>query len=536
VETVANLAQHAALVAGLRDPAAWPHATADIEAIETHISTVLLAGEFAYKIKKPVNLGFADFSTLALRRRYCEEEIRLNRRAAPDLYLDVVAITGTLERPRIGGGAADPILDYAVRMRRFADGARLDRVARAGRLTPAHIDRLAAAIAALHGRCEPAPPGSDYGTPAEIGRWATENLATLAAGDAGPAQAAIRRLQQWTARELQRRSPSMAARRAGGHVRECHGDLHLGNLVLIDGNPLPFDCIEFNDRLRFIDVINDVAFTFMDLVDHGLPALAWRLMDAYLQLTGDYAGLAVLRFYAVYRALVRAKIAGIRLGQPGTPQAEQAEDRAAAARYVEVAGQLAEAGAARLILMCGVSGSGKSTVAQALLQRLGAIRVRSDLERKRLAGVDPGVRLPEAVGAGLYGADATRSTYGRLAELAQAILAADTTAIVDATFLQRAQRDAFRRLAAQAAVPCSIVACEAPPALLRARVAQRLQQRSDPSDASLEVLEHQLAAFETLTPQELACTIRVGTDTDAEGLDRRVAQAAEALRAGPSAG
>ena len=535
METVASLAQHAALIAGLRRQAAFPHPADRIEAIETHISTVVLAGEFAYKIKKPVDLGFADFSTLALRRRYCEEEIRLNRRAAPALYLDVVAITGTLKQPHVGGGEGSGVLEYAVRMRRFPGEARLDRVARAGALTAAHIDRLAAEIAALHARCEPAPPGSDYGTPAEIERWAMENLAALGEGGAAAARPAVGRLRQWTALELQRRCAAMAERRADGHVRECHGDLHLGNLVLIDGTPLPFDCIEFNDRLRFIDVINDVAFTFMDLVDHGLPALGWRLMDAYLQHTGDYGGLAVLRFYAVYRALVRAKIARIRLGQPGTPAAEQAEDRTAEARYIEVAGQLSDAGAPRLILMCGVAGSGKSTVAQGLLERLGAIRVRSDVERKRLAGAVGAHRI-EPVGAGLYRADATRGTYQRLAELARAILQADTSAIVDATFLLREQRDTFRQLAERQGVACAIVACEAPPAVLRARVAQRLQQRSDPSDASIEVLEHQLASFDPLTPEELACTIRVDSDTDLEGLDRRVAQAVEALRAGPTPG
>ena len=535
MQPVAPLARHAALIAGLRSQAAFPHPADRIETIETHISTVVLAGAFAYKIKKPVDLGFADFSTLALRRRYCEEEIRLNRRAAPALYLDVVAITGTLKHPRIGGGAGSRVLEYAVRMRRFPSDARLDRVARAGALTPTHIDRLAAEIAALHASCEPAPPGSDYGTPEEIERWAAENLTALGEAVNGPARAAVGRLQQWTALELQRRRATMTGRRADGHVRECHGDLHLGNLVLIDGTPLPFDCIEFNERLRFIDVINDVAFTFMDLADHGLPALGWRLMDAYLQHTGDYGGLAVLRFYAVYRALVRAKIARIRLGQPGTPPAEQAEDRAAEARYIEVASQLGDAGAARLILMCGVAGSGKSTVAQGLLERIGAIRVRSDVERKRLAGAGAAHQI-EPVGAGLYRADATRATYERLAELAHAILQADTTAIVDATFLLREQRDTFRQLAGRHGVACAIVACEAPTAVLRSRVAQRLQRRSDPSDATIEVLEHQLATFEAFTDEELTRTLRVDTDTGAESLDGRVAQALEALRAGSAPG
>jgi hypothetical protein len=530
LDTVESLAHHATLVAGLRRAAAFAHAADNLEVVETHISSVILAGPFAYKVKKPVNLGFVDFSTLALRQRFCERELRLNRRTAPDLYLDVVPITGTLHDPRIGAGHGAPVLEYAVQMRRFPDDARLDRVARSGGLTRAHVDRLAAVIGDFHARCERAPQDSDYGSPQEIRRWTLDNLDGLRVGAvAGADRDRVEALRGWSLRELQRRAPDLAARCADGHVRECHGDLHLGNLVLIGDAPLPFDCIEFNDRLRFIDVINDIAFTFMDLVEHGLGALAWRLLDAYLQRSGDYPGLALLRHYAVYRALIRAKIAQIRLQQPGTPASEQAEDVAAIGRYLSVAEQLAQAGPARLILMCGLAGSGKTTVAQWLLERLGAIRVRSDVERKRLAGLDPAARRVQAVGAGLYQTEATARTYERLADAARAILASDLPAIVDATLLQQGLRQAFRELAAQARVPCSIVVCEAPLPVLRARVARRLAQASDPSDATVEVLEHQVGAFEPLTAEELGCTIRIDTDADPDSLERRVAQVAAEL-------
>ncbi|HEX4585619.1 MAG TPA: AAA family ATPase [Burkholderiaceae bacterium] len=528
MEPIESLAQHQTLVAGLRGPGAFPHPAGNQETIETHISTVVLAGEFAYKIKKPVNLGFVDFSSLALRHHFCQEEIRLNRRSAPDLYLDVAPITGTLQHPRVNASSDAPILDYAVRMRRFPDEARLDRVARRGRLRPDHIDRLALAISELHAHCERAPLEHGYGAPEEIRCWAFENLAALGAATM---REAIESLQAWTAHELQLHAADLAERQMDGHIRECHGDLHLGNLVLIGEAPLPFDCVEFNNRLRFIDVISDIAFTFMDLVEHDLTPLAWRLIDVYLQHTGDYRGLAVLRFYAVYRALVRAKIAQIRLHQPDTPDAEQHQDRAAAARYIEVAGRLATAGSPRLILTCGLAGSGKTTVAQVLLERLGAIRVRSDVERRRLFGVDPADHRPDAVASGLYRADATRRTYERLAEVAGAILQAGIPAIVDATFLERAQREALRDVAAQAAVPFSIVACEASLATLRDRITRRLRQRSDPSDATPQVLEHQVETFEPLTAQERAFTIRIDTDIDQEGLERRAAQAAEALSA-----
>jgi len=533
VETVESLGNHAVLIAGLRDPASFPHPTGAVEVIETHISSVVLAGDFAYKVKKPVNLGFADFTTLTLRHHFCEEEIRLNRRGAPDLYLEVVPITGTRRHPRIGAGRSGEILEYAVRMRRFPSDARLDQVALSGRLTGDHIDRLAATIGAFHARCDRAPPNSDYGTPADVRRWMVENLGALHEGVApGPMRDRIERLRAWTTRELERRAAVVAARRADGHVRECHGDLHLGNLVLIGDAPVPFDCIDFNDRLRFIDVINDVAFTFMDLVEHDLPDLAWRFIDAYLQHTGDYQGLAVLRLYAVYRALVRAKIAQIRLQQPDTPATERPEDRAAVARYLSVASQLAETDGRRLILTCGVAGAGKTTVAQRLLERLGAIRIRSDVERKRLAGVDPKGHRLEAVGAGLYGPEATRRTYERLAETARAILAADLSAVVDATFLRRDDRQAFLDLASEAGVPVTVVLCEAPPSVLRARIARRLEEQSDPSDATLEVLEHQLGAFEPLTAQEQVFTIKIDTDTEPDSLGHRVAEVADALRPG----
>ncbi len=516
MEAVASLVQHAALVAALREPAAYAHPVDTVELIETHISSVLLAGEFAYKLKKPVNLGFADFSSLARRQRFCDEEIRLNRRGAPQLYLDVVPIRGPLEHPCVGDHRAHGApIDYAVRMRRFGSQARLDQVARAGRLTPIHIDRLAANIAALHAQCERAPSGSDYGTLPDIRRWVLDNIASLQAECVTSALLpSIEQLREWTARELHRRGASLAARREAGWVRECHGDLHLGNLVLLNDAPVPFDCIEFNDALRTIDVMNDIAFTFMDLIEHDLAPFAWRFLSAYLEHTGDFEGLAVLPFYAVYRALVRAKIAQIRAAQPGTPQAERDDDRAALERYIRAGVSLAEPGAPQLVLTCGLAGSGKTTVAQFMLETLGAVRVRSDVERKRLFALPAQAHRPAQVGAGLYDADATQRTYERLAAAAARILGAGMPAIVDASFLQHRHRQAFHDLARAAGVPFSIVACQAPLATLRARITQRQALQTDASDATLEVLEHQRAAFEALTPDELAVTRHVDTGGD----------------------
>jgi len=310
-------------------------------------------------------------------------------------------------------------------------------------------------------------------------------------------------------------------------VRECHGDLHLGNIALIDGVPTPFDGIEFNEALRWIDVMSEIAFLVMDLHDRRLPRLAYRFLSAYLEDTGDYAGLAVLRFYLVYRALVRAKVACIRVHQQGLP----AEDRRRAEReyleYLRLGRGLALEPRRALIIMHGLSGSGKTTVAQYLLETRGAVRIRSDVERKRLAGFEAGARTGSALGAGIYAAGLTARTYERLANLSRAILAAGYPAIVDATFLARAQREAFAALARDMELPFAIAACEAPEAVLRERVASRERGATDASEAGLNVLEHQLATWEPLSDAERRNCVAFDSREDP-----RVASAALAQRLG----
>ena len=526
---------HTALVAALRHPAAYPHRVDAVEVLETHISSVLLAGEYAYKLKKPVDLGFVDFSLLARRRHFCEEEIRLNRRTAPTLYLDVVPIarshTGAL---RVGGDGT--VIDYAVRMRRFARDARLDQMAKLDTLDAALIDQLAEAIAAFHARCGCAPSDRTFGAPDEIHRWTRDNLRELQRLTPDPIQRQrIDHLARWTETEFERRAAVFVERRAAGYVRECHGDLHLGNVVLIEGRPVPFDCIEFNPQLRFIDVMSDVAFAWMDLIDHGLPRLAWRFLNGYLEATGDYAGLATLRFYAVYRALVRAKVALIRRGQPGTAATEREIEEQACARYLAVAENLTQRSPRRMVLTCGVTGSGKTTISQHLLELLGAVRVRSDIERKRLAGIAATDHRHIGIDAGVYDATTTRRTYEQLTRAATGIIDAGFPAIVDATFLHRADRRMFRALAERLDARLTIVVCEAATETLRARVASRAQHGTDASDATLEVLAHQLGAFETPADDEMEIMQSIDTDTDPRSLSARCAELAARLRSEGSA-
>jgi aminoglycoside phosphotransferase family enzyme/predicted kinase len=515
---------HEQLITGLLRCEAYSERVDRVERLDTHISTVLLAGAYAYKIKKPVNLGFLDFSTREQRLHCCIEELRLNRRTAPQIYLDVVAVVGSRSAPRIGmadAAEADGVaLEYAVRMRRFDNASILDRLAQSQRLTPEHIDRLAAAVASFHRRAERAPAG--YGTPAAVARWTDENFVSMR----GHAQSAADRgrldaLAQWSAAEHRAQKPRIAARLDGGFVRECHGDLHLGNIVLLDGEPVPFDAIEFNAELRLIDVVSDIAFTFMDLLDHGLPRLAWRFVSAYFERSGDYDGLALLRFYSVYRALVRAKVALIHLRQPQLPQQVRLREHTSFEHYLALAERLRRPGAPLLIVMTGLSGAGKSTVAQALAERVGGVRIRSDVERKRLYGLAPESKSDGSI----YTTEATARTYARLADAARAVAAARVPAIVDAAFLKREERRQFRALAGALGVRHALVACEAPPDVLRARVAGR-PLGADPSEAGVEVLERQFGWREPLDAEERSDATVIDTATDA-----RQCQGYEALAA-----
>ena len=485
------------LIAGLLRPEAYPHAAPAPRLIETHISWVILAGDYAYKLKKPVDFGFLDFSSLDKRRYCCEEEIRLNGRLAPDIYLEVVPVTGSLDAPRIAGDGA--VLEWAVKMRAFPADATLDREAV---ITPAQIDAIAERIAAFHGEIAVAPEDADYGQPAQVMAPVEANFTQLreflpAFADAAPTVAKqLDALRAWTRAEETRLAMHFAARRATGFIRECHGDLHLGNIAWVDQAPLIFDGIEFNPALRYIDVVSEIAFLAMDLTHRGLEPLAWRFIDRYLQHTGDYAGLAALRYYQVYRALVRAKVAGLRASQAGVGLGE-------CRGYLDLAAHLARPRAAALLLMHGVSGSGKTWLSQHLLQALGAIRLRSDVERKRLFGLGP-LEDSGAVAGGIYTREAGESTLRRLLECTRGLLVQGFPVIVDATFIRRDWREPFTRLAHELALPWRIVAVEAPPHVLRERVERRQASGGDASEAGLDVLASQLRAVEPFTAEEQA--------------------------------
>ena len=450
------------------------------EVIETHISWVLLLPQFAYKIKKPVRLAFLDYSTPQLRRHFCEEEVRLNRRFAPALYLGVSRVTGTLSQPALDG--AGPVLDYAVRMRRFPDGSLFSERAAAGTLGEADIDRLAQMLGASHAS---APPTREAAGAVALSRRALQALQGCAAVLPQEERSVLR---DWIAAAGGEVDALWQVRRTAGHARECHGDLHLANLVEVAGEVAAFDCIEFDAGLRCIDVVEDVAFTQMDLAARGLPALAARFINAWLERTGEYDGLPGLRLCLVYRALVRA-MAEHRRGAAG-----------AAGNYAAQALAWSRAPAPRLAITHGLPGSGKTWRSQRWLEAQGGIRLRSDVERKRLFGLEA---LAGSHGRGLaiYTGDATQRTYARLFTLARLTLQAGWPVVLDAAFLREDERAQAQALATALGVPFSILGCEAPLDVLRQRLAAR---QGDASEADGSVLEKLRATAQPLRPDECA--------------------------------
>ncbi|WP_166269788.1 AAA family ATPase [Marinobacter caseinilyticus] len=510
------------LIQALQNPALYDHPVTDFQVHETHISWVILTGPYAYKIKKPMDFGFLDFSTLTRRKHFCEEELRLNSRLADKLYLDVVPITGTPDAPQLNGGG-EPF-EYAIRMRQFDQSDLLDRRQEEGRLTPELLTSLARQAAEFHSKLPSVADDKPLGTPQAVYAAMQENFDQIRPLlDETALLAQVDRLEDWTRCTFDRLNDLINHRRKNGYVRECHGDLHLANITVYEGEVTVFDCIEFNEPFRWIDVINDFAFLLMDLESRREHALASRALNTYLEFSGDFAGVPLLPLYKAYRAMVRAKISLFMLGNPSLSDAEKAGLKQRYQDYANLAESYGNIPNHFLLATTGLSGSGKTVVSSALSYQLGLVRLRSDVERKRLFGLAPLDSSKSGLNDNIYTDEATRKTYAHLAQRSAELLMAGVPVIVDAANLKHDERDLLEQVAESQGVPFALVDCEAPEALRRKWVSART---ADASEADVTLLDQQKGWLEPLTDREKTHTIHVHTEQDhvAEALADRIRQ------------
>lgn len=463
----------------------YPHAASTPQLLQTHISWVILTGPFAYKVKKPVDLGFVDFATLARRRHFCEQELALNRRLSPELYLDVLPIARQDGRYRLG--ATEHVVEYCIKMVQFDQADLLDCRLATDSFDPSWMDTLALSIADFHAQADAGPEIAAYGDVQFVRDHILANL-EVAEHHLGTAisQPQLAHIRSFCIETLKQKSVHLATRQARGFIRACHGDLHLRNITLFNGKPCVFDCIEFNDEYRMIDTISDVAFLVMDCDARCRSDLGMRFLSRYLEHTADYASLELLPVYLTYRAGVRGKVACLLADE--LQQDAASEQMLEARRYFSLAERYTQPTAPSLVIVGGLSGSGKSHLALIGAGAMPAVVIRSDATRKRLAGSHPDKPL--------YGAEMSRLTYDAMFAAAEETLMAGFSAILDATFLRRRDRDRARDLARRLHTPCRVIWLDIPDDTLRERVAARSTQATDISDADVGVLDLQLAEYE----------------------------------------
>jgi len=503
------------LIQTLQNPDLYPHAVDGFSTLQTHISWVILTGQYVYKIKKPVDLVFLNFTELEQRKGFCEAELRLNKRLAPDTYLDVLPIYGSEDNPSFEPNGE--VIEYAIKMLEFPQENRFDNLLTAGKLTEDLIDQVANQLAEFHQKIPVVAADSDLGTSTQVHEPVVQNFDQTKPMLTDDKQLqTLAELKVWAEDEYERIKPYLNERKTQNHIRECHGDVHLGNITLIDNKPVIFDCIEFNEPFRWTDVMADVGFMLMDLYDKKCDVFAHSFLNSYLQTSDDYHGLFILPYYIAYRAMVRAKVSLFRLGPPDVSGEEQAQIRAQYQSCIDVANHCRVRPKAKLILTRGLSGSGKSTIAHALMEKLGCIHLRSDIERKKLVGLEAQAQTESPLYQGIYSPELTKKTYQQLLTHADTCLQAGYSALVDATFLTQQERDDFAKLAQQRGVELSILDCQASEETLQKRVQDKTLDTSDPSEARLDILAAQIKAQEPLTSDEQTNAIVIHTDEECD--------------------
>lgn len=467
------------LIQQMLQPRFYPHAvTEPIQLIQTHVSYVLLTGPFAYKLKKPVNFGFLDFSTLEKRQHFCQEELRLNQRGAAALYLSVLPITEQEGQFQLEGSGVP--VEYAVKMQQFPQEGLLLSVFERGELTEAMLEELGRTVAQFHRQSVTNDYIQGFGSVERVREAIDDNYQHTEKYIGGPqTQTQYQATRHYTDTFFQERQALFEQRMEQHRIRECHGDLHLRNMCLWQGELLLFDCIEFNEPFRFIDVMSDVAFTVMDLEARQRPDLGNAFLNTYVEATGDWEGLQVLPVYLSRQAYVRAKVTSFLLDDPAIPAAEQQAAAQTAAHYYRLAWEYTQPRQGQVMMMSGLSGSGKSTTARSLARQLKAIHLRSDAIRKHLGGIG----LYDRGDGSLYTPEMTQKTYQRLLELGLMLANQGFSVILDAKYDRQALRAAVINQCQQQALPFTILACVAPPDVLQARLHQRTGDIADATAA-----------------------------------------------------
>ena len=501
-----NQTRQSELIASLLKPEVYPHPVESLELIETHISWVILTGDYAYKIKKSLKLDFLDFSTLRQRQHFCEEELRLNRRLAPQLYLEVVPICGSAMSPQIGGeGRA---LEYALKMHQFRQSAQLDRQLEAGLLSENDMRDLAATIAAYHRDAVALDFEGEENAVRQVREPQLDNFPPI---NSVTDLITARHIKTWTERSLSELEQTLVQRHTHGFVRECHGDLHLKNLVRLPSGIVAFDCVEFDAALRNIDVISDLAFLAMDLVAYARQDLAAVLVNRYLECTGDYSGMSVFGLYFVYHCMIRAKVAAVRYGEESEAAARE-RDSAQLKHYLGVAIRWIRRPQPIAIGMHGFAGSGKTWLSALLMSEMPAIRVRSDIERKRQLGLAETARTESGPGSGAYTTHARTEIYEVMMEIIDRLIDARFSVIADASFLMRKHRELLAALAKRKGIALVWIDASASNDELLRRLKFRNAIHDDASEAGPEVLEYQYGNADLFTNAELEHTVFVRTD------------------------
>jgi aminoglycoside phosphotransferase family enzyme/predicted kinase len=486
-----------ALIQQMLQPGFYPHPVKEpIQLSQTHVSYVLLTGDYAYKLKKPVNFGFLDFSTLEKRQHFCQEELRLNRRGAAELYLEVLPITLEGEKYQLGG-MVEPV-EYVVKMREFPQETLLSNLFETGKLNEAHLEELGRVVAQYHAKTETNDYIRSFGEVAQVRAAFDENYEQTEKYIGGSqTQQQFDETKAYTNEFFAERAELFHKRIQNNYIRECHGDLHLRNICLWQDKILLFDCIEFNEPFRFVDVMFDIAYAVMDLEAQERPDLSNAYLNTYLEQTGDWEGLEVLPIYLNRQSYVRAKVTSFLLDDPGVPAAVKEEAAKTAAKYYKLAWQYTQPKQGRLILMSGLSGSGKSTTAKYLARQFNAIHIRSDAVRKHLGGIP----LSERGGDDLYTPEMTQKTYTRLLNLGTILANQGFTVILDAKYDQEQLRKDAIAQAQKYQLPIQIINCTAPLEVIQERLANRT---GDIADATVDLLTSQIKQTESFTATELS--------------------------------